>query len=111
VQDVQWTGITVNMDNYYTSTPIMILLCNRGFFARDTVLKNRFMVPSHIILTRSETANLPGGYLWMAVCEFAKMLVLGCNNKNPVHFVSTADGSEARATVWHQRKKLVANVS
>jgi hypothetical protein len=99
------------MENYYASPSVMILLRNRGLFARGTVLKNSRMVPSQIILTKSETATLPGGYARMDICEFAKMMTLGWTDKNPVHFVSTADGSEARTTVQRQRTKLLTTVS
>jgi hypothetical protein len=85
------TGRTINMDNYYYTSPsVVILLHNRGSFARGTVLKNRCIVPSQIILTKSETATLSDGYVRMAVCEFTKMLAFGWNDKNPVHCVSTA---------------------
>jgi hypothetical protein len=57
------------------------------------------MVPSQMISTQSETDNLPGGYVRMAVCEFAKMLAFRWNDKKLVHFVSTADGSKAITTV------------
>jgi hypothetical protein len=105
------TGIIINMDKYYTSPSVMILLCNRGLFASGTVLKNRHMAPSQIILTTSETATLTDGYARMAVCEFTKMMAFGWNDKNPVHFVSTVDGTEARLTVRRQRKNVLVNVS
>jgi hypothetical protein len=74
-------------------------------------LKNHRMVPSQIILTKFETANFPDGHTRMGICEFAKILAFGWNDKTPVHFVSTTDGSEARATVQRKCKKLVATVS
>jgi hypothetical protein len=41
------TWRTVNMDNYYTSPAVFILLRNRGVcYARGTVKKNRWMAPS-----------------------------------------------------------------
>jgi hypothetical protein len=64
---------TVNMDNYYTSPAVLILLCNCGIYARGTVKKNRRMVPSQILLIKAEIKQLPDGYVRMAVCEFAKM--------------------------------------
>jgi hypothetical protein len=42
----------VNMDNYYTSPTVLILLRNRGIYARGTVKKNRRMVPSKNMLTK-----------------------------------------------------------
>jgi hypothetical protein len=75
------TGRTITMDNFYTSPLDMILLRNIGLFARGAVLKNRHMVPSQIILTKSETANLPDGHAGMPVCEFAKMMAFGWNEK------------------------------
>jgi hypothetical protein len=105
------SGRTISMDNSYTSPSVMAILQNRGFFARGTVLKNRCMVLYQIILTKSETATLPDGYVMMAVCEFTKMLAFGWNDKNPVHIVSYADGYDSIMMVRRQRKKLVANVS
>jgi hypothetical protein len=69
------------------------------------------MVPSQIILMKSETANLPDGHARMTVCEFAKMLAFGWNDKTAVQFVSTDDGSEARTMVQRKRKTFMATVS
>jgi hypothetical protein len=44
---------TVNMENYYTSPVVLILLRNRGIYAIGTVKKNRRMVPSQIVLTEA----------------------------------------------------------
>jgi hypothetical protein len=82
---------TVNMDNYYTSPEVLILLHNRDIYTRRTVKKNRRMVPSHIVLTKEEIKPLPDGYVRITVCEFAKMQAFGWNDNNPVHMVSTAD--------------------
>jgi hypothetical protein len=45
---------TVNMDNYYNLPAVLILLCNRGIYARGTVKKNQRMVTSQIVLTKAE---------------------------------------------------------
>jgi hypothetical protein len=50
-------GRTINIDSYHTSPSVTIILRNRGLFVRGMVLKNHSMVPSQIILTRSETAT------------------------------------------------------
>jgi hypothetical protein len=70
---------------------VLILLRNRGIYARGSVKTNRRMVPSQIVLTKAEIKRLPDGYVRMAVCEFAKMQAFGCNDNNPVHMLSTAD--------------------
>jgi hypothetical protein len=91
------------MDNYYTSPAILILLRNRGIYARGTVKKNRHMVPSQILLTKVDCKKSADGYIQMAVCEFEKMQAFGWNDNNPVHILSTADSSQERTTVWRQR--------
>jgi hypothetical protein len=94
---------TVNMDNYYTSPVVLILLRNRGIYTRGTVKKNPRMVPSQIVLTKAEIKLFPGGYVCMSVCEFAKIQAFGCNDNNPVHMLSTVDASTQRTPVVRQR--------
>jgi hypothetical protein len=90
------------MDNYYTSPAILIFLSNRGIYARRTVKKNRRMVPSHIILTKTDCKKSADGYVQMAVCELAKMQAFGWNENNPVHILSTTYSSQNITTVWRQ---------
>jgi hypothetical protein len=94
---------TVNMDNYYTSPAVLILLRNRGIYASGTVKKNRRMVPSQIVITKAEIKRLPDGYVLMTEREFAKMQAFGWNDKNPVHMFSTANASMPRTHVVRQR--------
>jgi hypothetical protein len=54
---------TVNMDNYYTSPAILILLRNRGIYARGTAKKNRRMVTSQILLTKADCKKSDDGYV------------------------------------------------
>jgi hypothetical protein len=82
---------------------VLILLRNRGIYARGTVKKNRKMVPSQIVLTKADIKLLPDGYVRMAVCFFAKMQAFGWNDNNPVHMFSTADVSMPRTHVVRQR--------
>jgi hypothetical protein len=96
------TFITVNMENYYTSPAVLILLRNCGIYARGTVKKNRRMVPSQIVLKKAEIKRLPDGYVRMAVCEFSKMQAFGWNYNNPVHILSTVDASTPRTHVVRQ---------
>jgi hypothetical protein len=88
------------MDNYYTSPTDLILLRKRGIYAIGTVNKNRCMVRSQIILIKDDFKKECGGYVRMAVCEFAKMQDFCWNDNNPVHILSTADSSEPRTMVW-----------
>jgi hypothetical protein len=97
------TGRTVNMDNYYTSPAVLILLRNYGFYARGTVKKNRRMVPSQIALTRAESKRLPDSYVQVVVYEFVKMKAFGWNDSNHVHVFSTADASVPRIMGTRQR--------
>jgi hypothetical protein len=94
---------TVNMDNYYTLPAVLILLCNRGIYARTTVKKNQRMFPSQIVLTKEEIKRLPDGYVRMTVCEFSKMQTFSWNYNNTVHMLSTVDASMPRTHVVCQR--------
>jgi hypothetical protein len=93
----------VNMYNYHISPAILVLLRNRGIYARGTVKKNRRMVPSQTLLTKADCKKMADGYVRMAVCEFAKMQYFGWNDNNPVYILSAAYSSQERTTFWRQR--------
>jgi hypothetical protein len=85
------TYCVVNMDNYYTSPAILILLHNHGMYARCTGNKNRRMIPSQIVLTKADSKKESDGYVRMAVSEFTNMQNFGWNANNQVHILSTAE--------------------
>jgi hypothetical protein len=58
---------TVNMDNFYTSPAVLILLNNQKVYACGTVRKNRWMVPKCIVWTKKEAKYAGRGGLQWAV--------------------------------------------
>jgi hypothetical protein len=93
---------TVNMDNFYTSPAVLILLLNQFFFNRGTVRKNRHMVQECIIYTKTEAGKAGGGALKWAVNLLAGIYALGWSDGNHVDMLSTADGSDQVTTVSWQ---------
>jgi hypothetical protein len=85
---------TVNMDNFYTSPEVLILLLNQKVFAWGTVRKNHRMVPECIIYTTTEAEKAGRGALKWAVNLLAGIYAFGWSDGNPVHMLSTADGSD-----------------
>jgi hypothetical protein len=92
---------TVNIDYYYTSPAVLILLHNHDIYSKGTV-KNRRMVHSQIVLTQAEIKRLPDGYVRMDMCEFSKMQAFGWNDSKKTHILSTADVSRPCMHVVHQ---------
>jgi hypothetical protein len=93
---------TVNMDNFYTSHAVLILLLNQKVFARRTVRKNYHMVPECIIYTKTEVEKAGRGTLKWAVNLLAGIYAFGWSDGNLVHMMSTADGSDQVTTVSWQ---------
>jgi hypothetical protein len=80
----------LNIDNFYTSPAVSILLLNQNVFAGGTVRKNRRMVPECII----EAEKAGHGAIKWAVNLLAGIYDFGWSDGDPVHMVSTADGSD-----------------
>ncbi|MGH7974333.1 MAG: hypothetical protein ACREBR_02310, partial [bacterium] len=91
---LQRKGHVINMDNYYTSPIAFIHLIKKGIFARGTARTNRRHFPKPVIFTKQEAKNKPRGSIKVAVNDRFKMTAVGWLDGNPVHMLSTADGTE-----------------
>jgi hypothetical protein len=89
----------VNMDNFYTPPTVLIPLLNQNVFSQGTVRKNRRMVPASIVYTKAEAEKSGRGALKWAVNLLAGIFAFGWTIGNPVHMLSTPDGSYQMMTV------------
>jgi hypothetical protein len=96
---------TVNMDNFYTSPAVLILLLHQKGFSPGTFRKNHHMVPECIIYTKTEAEKAGRGTLKWAVNLLTGIYAFGWSDGNPVHMLSTADGSDQVTTVSRQNGK------
>ena len=92
------TGIVVNMDNLYSSPEVFIALKKMGIYARGTFRSNRKYLPSFVKFTKSETLKLPRGCFRLATNEEHNLSCYAWNDKNPVHILSSADGTDVQTT-------------
>ena len=92
------TGIVVNMDNLYSSPEVFIALKKIGIYARGTFRSNRKYLPSFVKFTKSETLKLPRGCFRLATNEEHNLSCYAWNDKNPVHILSSADGTDVETT-------------
>jgi hypothetical protein len=93
---------TVHIDNFYTLPAVLMLLLNQKVFARGTAIKNRRMVSECIIYTKTEAEKAGRGALKCTVNLLAGIYAFGWSDGNPVHMLSTAEGSDQVTTVsWN----------
>ena len=93
------TGQVVNMDNYYTGPLVFMELLRKGVFARGTCRGNRSMFPISVQFTDSEAKKVRRGSMKMATCEKEGLVAIGWVDGNPVHFLTSADGTDESSTV------------
>ncbi|MGH7955149.1 MAG: hypothetical protein ACREOZ_04230, partial [Gloeomargaritales cyanobacterium] len=94
VRPFEHKGHIINMDNYYTSPTAFIHLRSKGILARGTVRINRRHFPKSVIFSQQEARIMPRVSSKIAVNEQFRMTAAGWLDGNPVHLLSTADGSE-----------------
>ena len=93
------TGRVVNMDNYYTGPLVFMEPLRKGVFARGTCRGNRSMFPISVQFTDSEAKKVRRGSMKMATCEKEGLVAIGWVDGNPVHFLTSADGTDESSTV------------
>ena len=92
------TGIVVNMDNLYSSPELFIKLKEMGIYARGTFRKNRKYLPKFIQFTENEVKKIGRGSYRLATNSKYNLSCYAWNDKNPVHVLSSADGTEVDTT-------------
>jgi len=93
------TGIVVNMDNLYSSPELFIKLREMGIYARGTFRKNRKYLPKFIQFTDNEVKKIGRGSYRLATNSEYNLSCYAWNDKNPVHVLSSADGTEVETTM------------
>lgn len=88
------TGRVVNMDNYYTSPAAFIELRNNGLFARGTCRSDRRMFPKTVLFTKPEAKKVGRGGMKLATNTSNGLVAIGWVDGNPVHFLTSADGTK-----------------
>ena len=101
------TGIVVNMDNLYSSPLAFIALKKMGIYARGTFRSNRKYLPSFVKFTKSETLKLPRGCFRLATNEEHNLSCYAWNDKNPVHILSSADGTDVQTTQRRSKSEKI----
>jgi hypothetical protein len=92
--DLEGSGATVNMDNYYISATTAIQLKERKIYCRGTIRSTRKYLPKSILFSNAETQQLPRGYTWYAVNNEHQIVAIGWMDSKPVNVISTADTTE-----------------
>jgi hypothetical protein len=88
------TGRVINIDRYYTSPELMLELQKQGMYARGTCNSNRRMFPKAVIFTKAEARKEKRGTSRLAVNKENNLVAIGWIDGNPVHMITTADGTE-----------------
>jgi Transposase IS4 len=88
------TGRVLNIDCYYTSPELMLELRKQGLYARGTCMTNRRMFPKAVIFTEAEARREKRGTSCLAVNKENNLVAIGWIDGNPVHLITTADGTE-----------------
>ena len=99
------TGRVLNMDNYYTSVEAFGLLKDNGLYARGTCRTNRRYFPEAVQFTKTEATAAGRGAMKVVTDVRTGMVAMGWVDGNPVHFLTTADGTEVTTV-----KRRVGNV-
>ena len=88
------TGRVINMDRYYTSPEVFLELRKQGLYARGTCMTNRRMFPKVVTFTEAEARKERRGSCRLAVNQENNLVAIGWIDGNPVHLITTADGTE-----------------
>ena len=104
---IKGTGVVVNMDNLYSSPEVFIRLKEMGIYARGTFRSNRNNLPSFIKFSKKETLKLPRGCFRQATNAEHNLSCYAWNDKNPVHILSSADGTEVDKTQRRIKSKKI----
>ena len=101
------TGVVVNMDNLYSSPVVFIHLHQMGIFARGTFRSNKKYLPSFVHFSKNEVKNLPRGCFRLATNKEFNLSCYAWNDKNPVHILSSADGTDIDMTKRRSKSEKI----
>ena len=104
---VRGTGVVINMDNLYSSPEVFIQLQKMGIYARGTFRCNRKYLPQFIKFSKSEVQKLPRGCFRLATNKKHNLSCYAWNDKNPVHVLSSADGTMIESTQRRSKSKKI----
>ena len=85
------------MDNYYTNFTVTVQLMLEGTYCQGTICDNSKHFPKFIQFSKSKGHSVTRGTIWMAVNTEFSVTVFGWLDGNPVHMISTADGTSIRS--------------
>ena len=105
------SGRVVNMDNYYTSPMAAWMLSQEKVYMRGTCRTNRVGFPGGVSFNSKEKNNWERGTIRAMIDKRKGMAAFGWLDGNPVHFITTADGSgvsEVRRRVGRERRPVKA---
>ena len=106
------SGRIVNMDNYYTSPTAAWMLASEKVYMRGTCRTNRIGFPSGVTFTSQEKRQWGRGSIRCMV-EKKNIAAFGWLDGNPVHFITTADGSGMTTVtrrIGRERKTIEAPI-
>ena len=103
------TGRVMNMDNYYVSVQAFLELRKNGLYARGTCRPNRRHFPAAVLFSRTEAKAMGRGAMKIVSNKQNGIVAMGWVDGNPVHFLTTADGTEA-STVKRRVGSVVETV-
>jgi len=107
------SGRIVNMDNYYTSPTAAWMLSNEKVYMRGTCRNNRVGFPTGVMFSSKEKKHLERGSIRRMVERKKRIAAFGWLDGNPVHFITTADGSGMTTVtrrVGRERKTVEAPI-
>ena len=100
------TGSCVNMDNYYTSPEVAVALGKRDVYIRGTCRTNRLGFPAAVRFTNTEATKQGRGQMKKVVDVRNNLVAYGWVDGNPVHFLTSADGSKTTEVKRRIGKKI-----
>ena len=103
------TWRTVTFDNWYGGSVPLIMLLTMGVLARCTFRMSRKHVCKYVKMKKTDSKKYPRGSYKVATCQKYGLSCYGWLDGNPVHLMTTADGT-GTSSVFRQigkEKKLV----
>ena len=101
----------INMDNYYGSPHVLMCLKNNGLYGRCTTRTDRKYLPNTILFKKTDSKKFGRGALRYASEKQYQMAAFGWLDGNPVHLLSTADGtitSDVVRRIGKESKRVLA---
>jgi hypothetical protein len=107
------SGRIINMDNYYTSPAVAVELLKKQVYIRGTCRSSRKGFPKGVCFTNTEAGKRGRGAIKKMVDVKHGISCYGWVDGNPVHFLTTADGSEVvtvQRRVNSERRQVTAPI-